>query len=119
MDRKQVFDIPGRRNYNRRIGDLLPVRLLFSQIKVLLINIKKGSEMMIFEETYTLYNGVQVPRLGLGTWFIPDAAVAQAVQEAVRIGYRHFDTAQAYENEQGVGEGVRACALGRGKPMQR
>lgn len=69
--------------------------------------------MMIFEETYALYNGVQVPRLGLGTWFIPDDAAAQAVQEAVRIGYRHFDTAQAYENEHGVGEGIRTCGASR------
>lgn len=68
---------------------------------------------MIFEETYTLSNGVRIPRLGLGTWFIPDGAAAQAVRDAVRIGYRHFDTAQAYENERGVGEGVRTCGVSR------
>ncbi len=54
---------------------------------------------MIFEETYTLANGVKIPKLGLGTWFIPDDSAAQAVCEAVKAGYRHFDTAQAYGNE--------------------
>lgn len=68
---------------------------------------------MIFEETYTLSNGVHIPKLGLGTWFIPDDTAAQAVRDAVQIGYRHFDTAQAYENERGVGEGVRTCGLPR------
>lgn len=68
---------------------------------------------MIFEETYTLSNGVQIPKLGLGTWFIPDDTAAQAVRNAVDTGYRHFDTAQAYENERGVGEGVHACGIPR------
>lgn len=68
---------------------------------------------MILEETYTLSNGVQIPKLGLGTWFIPDAAAPQAVRDAVQTGYRHFDTAQAYENERGVGEGIRTCGLPR------
>lgn len=68
---------------------------------------------MIFGETYTLSNGVTIPKLGLGTWFIPDEAAAGAVREAVKIGYRHIDTAQAYENERGMGEGIRTCGLAR------
>ncbi len=68
---------------------------------------------MIFEEMYTLTNGVQIPKLGLGTWFIDDADAAKAVCDAVEIGYRHFDTAQAYGNERGVGEGIRACGVPR------
>lgn len=67
---------------------------------------------MLFEN-YVLYNGVKIPKLGLGTWFIPDDRAAQAVCEAVKIGYRHIDTAQAYENERGVGEGIRTCGLPR------
>lgn len=67
----------------------------------------------ILEETYTLVNGVCVSRLGLGTWFIPDSEVADAIREAVKIGYRHVDTAQAYENERGVGEGIRTCGIAR------
>ena len=68
---------------------------------------------MIRNETYILPNGVEIPKLGLGTWFIPDAQAADAVKAAVTVGYRHFDTAQAYENERGVGEGVRTCGLPR------
>lgn len=64
-------------------------------------------------ETYTLNNGVAIPKLGLGTWFIPDDQVAQAVRDAAAIGYRHFDTAQAYGNERGVGEGIRTCGVPR------
>jgi len=68
---------------------------------------------MILEETYTLYNGVKIPKLGLGTWFINNNDVVQAVKDAAGIGYRHIDTAQAYGNESGVGEGVKACGVKR------
>ena len=68
---------------------------------------------MILEEKYTLSNGVGIPKLGLGTWFISDTNVVQAVKEAAKIGYRHIDTAQAYQNERGVGEGIRACGVKR------
>lgn len=68
---------------------------------------------MILNETYTLANGMTIPKLGLGTWFIDDDKAAQAVREAVKLGYRLIDTAQAYGNERGVGEGVRTCGLPR------
>ena len=68
---------------------------------------------MILEETFTLSNGVNIPKLGLGTWRIEDAAVTQVIRDAVKIGYRHFDTAQAYANERGVGEGLRASGIPR------
>jgi diketogulonate reductase-like aldo/keto reductase len=68
---------------------------------------------MILEENYTLSNGIKIPKLGLGTWFIRNKDVSQAVIEATKIGYRHFDTAQAYRNESGVGEGVRSCGVKR------
>lgn len=68
---------------------------------------------MILEETFTLANGVLIPKLGLGTWFIKDDKAADAVREAVKLGYRHVDTAQAYGNEAGVGEGVRSSAVPR------
>lgn len=67
----------------------------------------------MLKETYTLNNGVAIPKLGLGTWFIDDDKVADAVREAIKIGYRHIDTAQAYGNERGVGEGVRTCGIPR------
>ena len=68
---------------------------------------------MILKEKFTLSNGVEIPKLGLGTWFISDENAGQAVKDAVNIGYRHIDTAQAYGNEKGVGEGVRACGVSR------
>ena len=61
----------------------------------------------------TLNNGIEIPQLGLGTWFIRDDIVADVIKEAVNIGYRHFDTAQAYGNERGVGEGIRNCGIPR------
>ncbi|WP_151770280.1 aldo/keto reductase [Streptomyces abyssomicinicus] len=69
--------------------------------------------MTILDETYTLTGGVEIPKLGLGTWFIHDDEVADAVRAAVEIGYRNIDTAQAYGNERGVGEGVRASGVPR------
>lgn len=63
--------------------------------------------------TLTLSNGVKIPQLGLGTWFIDDANAAEAVRQAAKLSYRHFDTAQAYGNERGVGEGVRTCGIPR------
>lgn len=68
---------------------------------------------MVLNETYTLANGTAIPKLGLGTWFIDDNKVAEAVREAVKLGYRLIDTAQAYGNERGVGEGVRTCGIPR------
>lgn len=67
----------------------------------------------MYNETITLSNGVVVPKLALGTWFIEDGKAADAVRTAVNIGYRHVDTAQAYMNERGVGEGIRTCGVPR------
>lgn len=67
----------------------------------------------MLQETYTLSNGKQIPKLGLGTWFIEDNKAVEAVKEAVKAGYRLIDTAQAYGNERGVGEGVRTCGVER------
>jgi diketogulonate reductase-like aldo/keto reductase len=69
--------------------------------------------MTILSETYTLSNDVTIPKLGLGTWFIDDDKAAQAVRDAIAIGYRNIDTAQAYGNERGVGEGVRTASVPR------
>ena len=64
-------------------------------------------------EYQTLSNGNKIPVLGLGTWFIDDDKADKAVVSAVKIGYRHIDTAQAYGNERGVGAGIRACGVER------
>ncbi|GAB3754199.1 aldo/keto reductase [Zhihengliuella somnathii] len=71
--------------------------------------------MSILDETYTLHGGAAIPKLGLGTWFIDDDKAADAVRAAIEIGYRNIDTAQAYGNERGVGEGVRTSGVLREK----
>ncbi|MBR6419787.1 MAG: aldo/keto reductase, partial [Oscillospiraceae bacterium] len=67
----------------------------------------------MYQKNLTLANGVSVPQLALGTWLIDDAAVVGAVKAALGMGYRHIDTAQAYGNERGVGEGVRKSGIPR------
>ena len=56
---------------------------------------------MMLQERYALPEGLSIPKLGLGTWFIDDAKAAEAVRQAVKLGYRLIDTAQAYGNERG------------------
>ena len=60
-----------------------------------------------------LYNGANIPDVGLGTWLIPNDKVAEIVKTAVKVGYRHIDTAQAYGNEEGVGVGIKECGVPR------
>ncbi len=67
----------------------------------------------ILNETYALSNGVEIPKLGLGTWMISNDEVGPAVEEALKLGYRHIDTAQAYQNESGVGNTLRASGIAR------
>jgi diketogulonate reductase-like aldo/keto reductase len=57
--------------------------------------------------------GAAIPILGLGTWDLRARTCARIVEQALRLGYRHIDTAQAYENEREVGEGVRAGGIAR------
>lgn len=68
----------------------------------------------MYNQTMTLSNGIVVPQLALGTWMIqPDDKAAEAVRTALELGYRHIDTAQAYGNERGVGDGIRGSGIPR------
>jgi 2,5-diketo-D-gluconate reductase B len=58
-------------------------------------------------------NGARIPLLGLGTWELRGRTCARVVEQALRLGYRHIDTAQLYENEREVGEGLRASGVKR------
>lgn len=58
-------------------------------------------------------NGANIPAIGLGTWTLDPGRCADMVPRAVDVGYRHFDTAAAYDNETGVGKGIRASGLDR------
>lgn len=68
---------------------------------------------MTYTNNFELNNGVKIPALGLGTWLLNDEQTEQAVIDAISLGYRHIDTAQAYGNEKGVGEGVRKSGVDR------
>src|ERR1700732_5051591 len=58
-------------------------------------------------------NGARIPAIGLGTWELRGRTCARLVEQALTLGYRHIDTAQIYENEREVGEGVRASGIKR------
>lgn len=64
-------------------------------------------------QTITLNNGTTMPALGLGVFQTPPEATTAAVREALRVGYRHIDTAAAYGNEREVGEGIRLSGIPR------
>src|SRR6476469_8536869 len=61
----------------------------------------------------TLNNGVDMPALGLGVFQTPPDVTTTVVEEALRLGYRHIDTAAAYANEREVGEGIRRAGISR------
>ena len=63
--------------------------------------------------TVRLANGVLMPQLGLGTWPMDDAEAARVIPAALQMGYRLIDTAENYQNESGVGEGIRASGIAR------
>lgn len=61
----------------------------------------------------TLHDGVEIPQLGFGVFQVPPAETQTAVKEALRVGYRHIDTAAAYRNEAGVGAAIAASGIAR------
>ena len=63
--------------------------------------------------TVTLNNGVVLPALGFGVFQSPPAETTAAVETALKVGYRHIDTAAAYGNEREVGEGIRRSGIDR------
>jgi diketogulonate reductase-like aldo/keto reductase len=65
--------------------------------------------MMQFVEA----NGARIPQIGLGTWELRGNACVKLVAEAIRLGYRHIDTAEMYDNEEAVGEGLRVSGASR------
>lgn len=68
---------------------------------------------MILAETYTLNNRVKIPRIGLGTWFTNGNEAIEVVKTALEVGYRHLDSAQAYQNEKEMGDAIKASGVSR------
>jgi 2,5-diketo-D-gluconate reductase A len=60
-----------------------------------------------------LHDGVSIPQLGFGVFQVPPEETQSAVEEALAVGYRHIDTAAAYQNEAGVGAAIAAAGLAR------
>ena len=69
---------------------------------------------MVLDEFYKLNNGQRIPKIALGTWQTPNDVAATAVATAIDAGYRHIDTAIAYENEVGVGAGLKVALKSTG-----
>ncbi|MBU1145751.1 MAG: aldo/keto reductase [Firmicutes bacterium] len=69
---------------------------------------------MKVKQNYQLQNGISIPSIGFGTWQIPNGEMAyNATLEALKIGYRHIDTAAAYQNEESVGKAIKDSGLKR------
>lgn len=60
-------------------------------------------------------HGARIPLIGLGTWNLRGSSCVRMVEQALLLGYRHVDTAEMYDNEREVGEGLRASGLARGE----
>src|SRR5689334_4655414 len=69
--------------------------------------------MTVMEQTVTLSDGAQLPRIGFGTWQLTGRRAYDSVRYALQAGYRHIDTATLYGNEAEVGRGLRGSGLPR------
>jgi diketogulonate reductase-like aldo/keto reductase len=69
--------------------------------------------MTVLQENFVLDDGIAIPKIGFGTWQIPNDDAASAVTMALENGYRHIDTAAVYGNEKGVGEAIRKSGISR------
>lgn len=63
--------------------------------------------------TITLNDGRAIPQLGIGVWQVSTDDIVPTVSKALEVGYRHVDTAQGYQNEEGVGQAIAASGIGR------
>ncbi len=68
---------------------------------------------MEIERKIKLSSGYEIPVLALGTWQTPADTASRVVMDAIEVGYRHIDTAIAYGNEEGVGEGIKRSRISR------
>jgi diketogulonate reductase-like aldo/keto reductase len=70
--------------------------------------------MKSLNDKFVLSNGVEIPCIGYGTWQIPNGeSGVNAILEALKVGYRHIDTASVYENEESVGEAISRSGIKR------
>lgn len=60
-----------------------------------------------------LNNNIEIPQIGVGTWTLRGETARENVRLALEVGFRHIDTAQGYENEAEVGQGIKDCGVAR------
>ena len=70
---------------------------------------------LTIESTFKLTSGKQIPALGFGVWDSPNNLTTKSCLEALKVGYRHIDTAQVYGNESEVGQAVKQSDIPREK----
>ena len=68
---------------------------------------------MVKDEYYVLSNGVKIPKIAFGTWQIVDTECYPAVLDAIKVGYRHIDTAYVYQNEKACGKAIKDSGIKR------
>ncbi|WP_156631337.1 aldo/keto reductase [Agrobacterium vitis] len=73
-----------------------------------------GDSHVVDQSYISFSDSNSIPQVGLGVWQTPNSEAAPAVRSALSSGYRHIDTAAVYENEEGVGEGIRSSGIDRG-----
>src|ERR1700759_2097184 len=74
----------------------------------------EGGSTVSHVPTIELNDGAKIPQLGFGVFQVDPDETADAVKTALDIGYRHIDTAEMYQNEAGVGQGIRDAGVDRG-----
>ncbi len=80
-----------------------------------LCTVEKNKQNRLYMETVKLRNGVEMPVLGYGVFQVSPSECERCVTDAISVGYRLIDTAQAYGNEEGVGNAIRKCGVPRGE----
>lgn len=78
-----------------------------------LCTVEKNKQNRLYMETVKLRNGVEMPVLGYGVFQVSPSECERCVTDAISVGYRLIDTAQAYGNEEGVGNAIRKCGVPR------
>jgi 2,5-diketo-D-gluconate reductase A len=97
----------------RMRADGIIVRALVGILAALMFQCSHARSLAMNSPVLTLNDGAVIPRLGYGLWQVDPDASAALVARALRTGYRLIDTAEAYYNEEGVGEGIRAAGIPR------
>jgi diketogulonate reductase-like aldo/keto reductase len=91
----------------------MKIRNLILMALIIMVNSLQSFGQAEKQTFLTLNNGVQMPQFGLGVYSIPEQRCETTVLAAIKQGYRHFDTAHAYQNERAVGRAIKASGVSR------